>query len=390
MNRPVRATPRALDVLLETFDWTLASRSEYRPIEVWTNSRFPEEEIVIPTDPERGDYSALAQRALDSIQALHGSSAVSILTLFQSGGNQRVESTKWQKETSGRGIIGWTAGEDLILSARESLAAAAKASREKRKYFGNTASYVSRKFLEATYMGQTEPGSFIVTAHVPADQQFFFTEKMERESKDTLLSTGAEASTGSQIVSMLTHTLSATRSTLDEVLKKKSASIDRKVEAFEEIVPDGFSFEISRSLSRLSASSEGAVRIIRTASTFEDDPERPRDSEFVFSPADASVLESVAASFALTRDPEEMLIQGEVTLLDHVSSSKERIVRVHVRNRSDINIVRLRLNADQYRVAIDAHRNDYQVSATGVVEKEGRVLWMYRPQAFQVVPEITY
>ena len=100
----------------------------------------------------------------------YGTLAQQVTTTLEMRSRGSLDSTRWKKETAlDAGVIAWDQGEALFLAARSQLVASAKSTREPRRYHGNTSAYVAKRFLESSFMGQTDIGSFIVTAYTPAD-----------------------------------------------------------------------------------------------------------------------------------------------------------------------------------------------------------------------------
>jgi hypothetical protein len=201
------------------------------------------------------------------------------------------------------GMISWDIGEELYSAARSSLAAAAKATREPRRYFGNSAAYIAKRFLADAFMGQTEIGSFIVTACTPSTQRFFYSKPSEESAKSRMIN--PESRSGAEIIDKLDQIVTGVRGKLDEYKRTPNT------EAFDEIVEDGFSYEMASALSVLARGGDGGIKITRTrASGFVN------EKEIDFDAVESSVLEKVAVRFAATREPEQANLVGEVTLLD--------------------------------------------------------------------------
>lgn len=280
-----------------------------------------------------------------------------------------LEEAHWKKEsTIDAGLISWTQGEQLYAAAREMLVAAAKASRERRMYHGNASAHVAKSFLSSCLMGQTQVGSFIITAHAPRDRSFHFAEP--DELRPVLPGMAAPDSTsGAQIMSWLETALDVTRSCLDAYRK------DADIRVFDEAVPQGLSFEFARALGSATRDSESAVKLIRPNSA-----KIGSTREFSFAPDEASVLESVANRFAQAYEPQEVTLSGEVAVLQHESSTEDRIVRIITEGRGRFRKVRLRLQEDQYIQAIEAHRQDRKLTFTGKLEREGNLNWIYSPR----------
>ena len=165
--------------------------------------------------------------------------------------------------------------------------------------------------------------------------------------------------------------LEAVRTTLDETKREQAP------EAFAELLDAGVSHELLKSLSIMTADAESAVQVVRY------DKESPRKGpEIAFSPRESAVLSEGAKRLATgTDEPQETVILGEVTLLDHASEDAIHVVRVNLGNRK----VRVRLTAQQYRVAFEAHGGGALLRAHGTVEKDNRSFWMYDPSEVSLV-----
>lgn len=61
---------------------------------------------------------------------------------------------------------------------------------------------------------------------------------------------------------------------------------------------------------------------------------------------------------------------GEVTLLSRDNDHEERVIRLDVVKGGAVRRARVRLTAEQYEAAVQAHREERRISATGSLEKE--------------------
>ncbi|WP_249645124.1 hypothetical protein [Nocardia sputi] len=363
--------------LLRRFGWRL-SYSIPQSYEVWSNETVPEQEILLPINPAKGDYAQLLRRAFKMLIYEHGAEVehTSRLLMFQQRSD--LESTKWTKETPvDAGMIAWEEGERLFAAARLSLVAAAKATKESRRYFGNTAAYVARRFLESTFMGQTEVGSFVVTAYTPSDRYFYFSKAIEDAAPGKLFETRNRCRTGAEILDKFDEITAATRSALDEYQSRP------RVEIFDDLVQTGMSYEMSSALSSLCMNGDGAVTIIRKPTH----SGREVRYEYRFDAVESPILRKVADRFAETREPEQVNLTGEVTLLAHESATERRLIRLHVYNRPDIRIVRVELSEEQYELALEAHRQDKPLKLSGTVHRVGRYQWLTDPVNVELFPE---
>ncbi len=362
-----QVNPEVLQQLLHRFDWTLASVAN-DAYDVWLHEGKPDVELLFPKDSRRGDYSYLLARVYRSLMNQYGSDVSRQAALISFQMRSMLDATRWEKETNlETGMIQWDIGQDLHIVARTNLAIAAKAAHKPRPYYGNNSPYISKKFIDATLMGQTELGSYVVTAYTPSGERFFVSRSSEEASSSKMVD--VESKSGAEIIDKLDEIIGSVRGKLDEYRK------DARTEIFNEILPTGFSFEIATSLAMLSDQGEGAVKVTRA------NPRGGRDvtSEYTFSPTEASVLQRVGESLKRSAEPETVNLVGEVTLLEHISNVDEHTVRLHVANQPGIRTVRMNLSPEQYDVALEAHRNDEQLRVRGTVERQGRFNWLTDP-----------
>lgn len=366
--------PDVLAELLVQFDWRPLSISTEQPYQVWRND-FVEQDVLVPTDPSRPDFEDLLWRAYRVLADDHGPQFERSARYLTFQKRSSLSATRWIKESSlDDGLIAWELGERTFEVARRCLSAAAKAAKEPRRYYGGAADYISKRFLEETFMGQTEIGSFIVTAYTPSDRQFFFSKSAEQSASSKMLS--VESRSGEEIVERLETVVAGVRSALDDYRQNPNDEI------FDELIPVGLSYEMSDALATLSTNGDGAVRFSRHT-------QRHSTREYVIKSVESPVLARVANRLAVTREPQTVNLLGEVTLLDHVSTEEAHIVRLHVSNNPMVRTVRVRLSPDDYKKAIDAHKNDIPLRVSGLVEKEGRYNWIYAPTSVTTAPDAT-
>lgn len=374
MSEPEELAERAqlLTALLRHFDWSPAAKvpGQY---EVW-QSREDSDDVLVPVDPTKGDYDVLLDRAFRLTMQLHGQEAVRLRDLLTLEQRSALDSTQWKKDTPvNAGLIGWDEGESLYAAARASLAAAAKSARESRMYHGNANSHVAKRFLDGSFMGQTEVGSFIITAHTPSADRFHLSKASEdNPTRDPRKS---ETITGRAIIERFASAIEAVRSGLDEFKKTPST------EVFVELVPHGVSFELAKALSDLSSNGDAGVQV----KYFSSKEVSRWSSEIVFESVESRVLEQVATRFAQGREPEDVSIVGEVTLLNHASATTVHLIRLDVESGADIRRARVRLTPEQYKLAVEAHASGAFLAVSGRLEREGNIYWVYGADRVRLV-----
>ena len=83
---------------------------------------------------------------------------------------------------------------------------------------------------------------------------------------------------------------------------------------------------------------------------------------------------------------EEETSVGEVVLLSHASATDERVIRLVIDSGSSAKKARVRLTADQYRAALEAHTHDAMLRVSGCLEREGNFYWLYGAANVEIVP----
>lgn len=330
-------------------------------------------EILVPLDPESGDFAALLTRAVRTVIAEQGSAARSTYDLLNLRASAALDSTQWRKETtSASGLIPWSEGEALFHAAQLTLSASAKTTRMRRMVHGTSSAYVARRFLEKTLMGQTAIGSFIITAHTPSNQKFFVSQKSENQAQADYRH--SERVTGRDILSTLHHSLEAVRSGLDEYKQTP------RLEAFLPLVEDGVSYELVKALSTISDGGDAAVVI-----EFNGGTNQQRRMEVSFGADESNTLSRVADRFALAEPPKSVRVTGEVSGLDNSTASPVHLVKLDIVSGADVRHARVRLNPQQYAMAIQAHAESLWLSVAGQLEKDGREYWLYGAQEVSFV-----
>ncbi|WP_129819478.1 hypothetical protein [Streptomyces albidoflavus] len=331
--------------------------------------------LLLPQNHETEDYSDLLSQAVAQAWNLGDERMRAILrraaTLHSLG-----DELKFHKEASSqKGTIPWTAGEDLHSGAKKSMLVAAKTRKSKSAYYGNSNNFLAKSFLDSVLMGQTEVGSYVVTAYAPPEEVF-----PERKVKpgDTIPLIGRH--TGREITLGLVGALEAARESVDEFEETGSTL------AFVENVNRGFCYELTQAVRSLIRDSEGAeveVELNSPEDLFTGRPTQRHKLEF--SPSDYAALERAGNMLAATVNPQFVTVLGTVTLLERPKPGNPGVVRLDVLGGTQARKMRVRLKVDDYDMAVDAHRNNLGLRISGRQELEGKYYWLYDPQVLELV-----
>ncbi|WP_426171645.1 hypothetical protein [Microbacterium sp. DWRC1-3] len=358
-----------ITALLRRLQWAPASKAPGR-YEVWSPRDSDLEEVIVPLNPESGDYLQLLNRARRYLLHRYGSEAERIEALILISATADLDSTQWKKDTTvDAGLIPWAQGEAIFDAARDSLVAAARAVRSKRTVQGKSSGFLAKRFMEQVFMGQTEVGSYIVTAHIPASTRFHTSQKSEKLAQTDPRK--ADLVPGRAIIDVFENSIGAVREALTEFRHTP------RVEMFAELVPEGVSLELVRALATLTRDGDAAVSIQRSEQT-------TVRREITFDAVEAPVLDRVVASFEQVPEPQKVVITGEVSLLDNSTAAPVHLVRVDVMKGAKVRRVRVRLTPGQYDLAVSAHAARQWLTMSGSLEKDGRDWWLYH--AGEVAP----
>ncbi|MCE1180641.1 MAG: hypothetical protein LWW86_16630 [Micrococcales bacterium] len=339
--------------------------------EAW-GSRDGLDEVLLPMNADAGDYERLLEKAEKRLRSNDPTLVAGMIQQRLMTSEAQLLTTQWRKETAlPSGLIMWDEGEEMYTRAREQMVAAAKASVERRRYHGNRSAYLARNFIEDTLMGLPQAGSYIIQALTPAHNAYYLSEAAEkraRKSSDRLVD--PERTSGKEILDVLEKSLGAIRQCLDSYARSP------RIEPFEEAVREGVSYELTKSLSELVGDGETEI-------SFSSDAAPTR--EIVFTPPEAEVLQRATTALAQDTEPTIALVEGEVTLLSREAGGGDRVIRLDT-SAAGLGFRRLRvhLSAEQYDIAMQAHREERPVKVHGRVEREGNLHWMYVADALTI------
>ncbi|WP_405429999.1 hypothetical protein [Micromonospora sp. NBC_00617] len=321
--------------------------------------------VVVPLDVGHADFRNLLTDAVATVGDISGLDYERMLTRLDVGIGDLV---RFRKEMpTPHGTIPWSSGQSLIASSTRLLEAAAKAQREKTQYFGNKHWTSATAYMNSVRMGQTEIGSYVVTALTPVG---------DIAGVDVPLPGFGEALTGREVTRTLVSSLEATREATDQFNRTSSSA------AFDEAVQYGVSYELTQALARLVANSDGAEVGVEWRDWRED---APGPTYVQFEPSDVIALESASTRFARTEPSVGVTALGTVTLLDRPRPGTAGVIRLNVIEGSQAKKLRVRLPEELYDQAIQAFREGLAMRLSGRQEKEGRLYWLYDPREIDLV-----
>ncbi|MFF7703248.1 hypothetical protein [Streptomyces lydicus] len=286
---------------------------------------------------------------------------------------------KFRKESSApSGMISWREGEKLISSARRALLAGAKSYISPIRHYSNKFGQFANRYLESVLMGQTAPGSYIVTAYAPVDASV----PLRGGSRAVPDLVGSNAAQSREVSLSVVRAVEATVEALEHYRVHHSLS------GFEEGVPNGVSYEMTTALLGIASESDGADI------TIDWDPTLPvigqsSSVKFDLRGSDAAVLEHASNVLAEDGASERATISGRVHLLAKKQAGSPGVFGVDSLMGGQPKKVRVRLaSEDDYHEAVRAHEEDLAIRVSGNLEREGTLNWLYNASVVETLGPI--
>jgi hypothetical protein len=324
--------------------------------------------VVIPLDPESVDFVELGLEAIAKASDVADSLGRSSNFLNALASTHQVDVVRFARDVPSRdGSIRWDEGERLFASARGSLTVAAKTAFERQAAFGRELKGVGQRFMESVRMGQTEVGSFVVTAFSPVDAIIIKT--VSRKSSPQMPAV-EESVTGRDVTSTLNEALGATLEIVSDKRLQATAS------AFESAVKFGVSRELLTSLAD-GVGKSGAVQVQLSG------PKRGQAALVGVHVFEASQTESIrmgARRLAQAFPRQTVELVGRVEVLSRPKPGEFGIVRLEVVEGSAAKSVKIRLTEAQFEIAASSIAKERFVRVQGTQEREGDTFWMYNPR----------
>lgn len=370
---PDQISPIRLIQLLESDGWERTGGREglYRRLKPPRAGLVATSSLVVPLDDSAPDFLSLMEEAVRSLAA---SPDVELrLGILRRLTATPADEFRFSKETGApSGWIDWTGGEDLVRSARGLLASGAKTSRERMRYFGNRHGQFANRFMGEVLMGQTDVGSYVVRAYVPADSAIPIRGGVA--ASEGAHFEGIDVISTREVSRTIVQTLEATTEALEHFREHNSLS------AF--VDPGlGISYETVSALQLLAVDAEEAA--IQVAW----DPSGPRGEgdpvSFTFKASDAPVLERAANRLVEPEPQREVAASGTVHLLSRVESAGPGVIGLTTID-GPTRKLRVRLDEDDYHRALQAHDEGRGVTVVGDLEREGNISWLYHARIVTV------
>lgn len=333
--------------------------------------------VIIPLDRRNADFTELLEEALSRLRQLASTHRPWAMPVLRELTHAPGDELRFRKNIpTTRGAVPWSAGEELFSGARGILVAGAKARLSRQAYYGQKNGRFAKRFLESVLMGQTEEGSYIVTAFTPPTQKF-----PERETQEISPPfSDVPSYTGREITETVVSALTATEEALEHFQNTNSLS------AFTAGVQAGVSRELTESLhSIVRDTTEAEVEVLWSLEPVMIEDARPADRAFVFTGNQAPILERASLELSTATPSEYVQVTGWVSVVARPKRGEPGLIRLKVISGSEAATLQVRLNEEQFEIATTAIAQELGLSVTGRQEREGNRYWLYNASRLRTV-----
>jgi hypothetical protein len=331
-----------------------------------------ETDISIPLNPDFRDYPTRLNEALTGAELALGERARPFMLQLLAGPMD--ELLFEQNAQTVYGSIEWRLGEQLHEIARQTCRAAAKSSEQHLPYFGVKGLGAANRFMDKVRMGQTEVGSYVVTALVPLHGQDV-AEPRALFGREDLGEPG-----GGFFRGVTANLMQAAEAAVYAAQEFESTD---SVEPFADMVEYGLSADLLDALSKLSESGQEA-EIRAVWSPLVGEPEHISTVVEVH-PDHLAAFAQAAIRFKEAPPPISVTIRGTVTNLERRFAGQSGTSTLDVISGISAKRVRVRLSASQYEAAIEAHRIGDVLEVTGEQSRVGNLYWLYNVRDTRLV-----
>lgn len=330
--------------------------------------------VFVPNDSAKADYFSLLDKCYNQLEQLYGTVFTTLYEQERYAEENSLDPISIHSETSVEpGLIPWDAGCHLLDALRGILDAGARTAYVKKRKLNTSGNVIASSVLQDSLMGQTQVGSYIVTALVPRNKPFTASaSKDPNKINRTIL--------GRVITSTISESIEAVQYGIEEV--GENADDDRRFDVFDSLVSEGVSYELVKALTSLDTGMESEVSVTLRGSN----QESPKKTELHIEPPTMKVLSKARIHLSKPKEPESKHLMGEVVQLNHSEYLPQRQIKLRASVDGKLRTVSVHLDRDQYEKAIDAHRKGVQLSVYGTVKFLQRGSVLDTPKEVSVTP----
>ncbi|MEM6471935.1 MAG: hypothetical protein AAF802_20415 [Planctomycetota bacterium] len=374
-DRASLQTIRPLDAIayLRSNGWTKANQQVEHRFSVWVRkSEAGEEyEVAVPLEHDYRDYPLRVSDALQVLSAFEDRSQVEIfrdLTLVSAD----VIRVRMIDPELNDGSVAIEEGAEAFPRARDLLLSAACSTVQPRAYFPSRKPGQALDYMRHVRLGQTEHGSFVLTLISRVTPSL--------GKGDGVLFDPSEDPFERRVTLRLASALAAAKQAAVD------AMVNQSIESFVQAVNKGVSANFCDALAGLAKDQEQDRQL---EFNFAWSANRQVDSStirrIVFSPDTFPTIQEAARQLKETTPTDDYDLLGPVVKLDSDQPEESGKVTVVSLVEGTQKKITFELTGDDYRAAVDAHKDQNLVKCRGVLQREGRRFNLTEIHGFEAV-----
>lgn len=315
--------------------------------------------LFLPLSREPRDYADRLEEFVMRLAAVERRDVEVVATNLRYAGADLVR-IRLASPRVGSGELPIDDGRQLFGGARDLLLAAACAAVVKRPNYGSRAPRQATEYLDSVRLGQTEPGSYVVTviSDVAAPQQ---------ESLIPDEAAHIDIPFERRVITRLAEALSAAQAAATQVLTDAAA-----LSVFDEAVEEGVSANLCAAIATMSTEHPAANVEVNIEWASSRPPTTEAPSAIAFAAGAVPVMREAVTYLRQLGPFDDETIEGFVSRLTRGNEEEIGTIVIDGLARGENRNVRVELPDEQYHLAVDAHRDRHPVRITGSLYKRGR------------------
>lgn len=358
---------QALELTLTELAW-IKQTDDNRRMSLWIPSPTAKLEptvireeagVFLPHNPEAPDFQRIIRRALTELADLSAANVVEELATSQLRLKRALD--KFVVSTDGpavhSGVVDWSIGSRLVEGLGEVLKSGARVSHDPKRWYQGSHRVIANNYIDSCLMGQTEVGSYVVKALIPATAPLSFSnsEKMKKQSQVS----------SREVTKTVFASVQATKEVLEEFRK------DKDPDAFGWAMTQGVSVEMLTGFRKLIGEDETEISVEFIKTEADEPSVVSYRGAVVLEPTLTEAVEVGIETLKQTPHSIEMVVAGEVIgLMRQWDAPDSRRIRMRGTGRDGKKrVYTVHLNEANYEKALEAHGLGVFLEVSGVTEK---------------------
>jgi len=322
--------------------------------------------LVLPMRRDLADFGFRMQQVAAALVDAYGSSTTALLEVVAV--DYDVLRMRAGQAADASGSIPFDDGLQFIIGIKNLFRAAAKASSERRPYFGNRGYQRADRFVSELRLGQSDRGSYVFTILSPLAGSGASTELHDHQPELDI-----DEALGRSVTKTLVRALASAQRAAKSYIHQPDFVV------FMDAVSDGVSADLCQSIVEvLSPPSQAEVSF--EVAWAKRVPSAPVET-IVFSRELLPPLAAANVRLRATEAPKKARVRGVIKQMtkEELVEGTPFLVSMRVLDGVEAKVVRVRMDWSFFHQAVGAFERGDVLSLLGDVEREGNNFWLYNP-----------